>query len=491
MAETSWKPIKAIKSSSDLRAFTQFRPVDLKNFFASFWQAILDMLILNKSFQFALEVFINTLYFYPGSNTSEFEKAHKKIISEFTSALNQQDQAKSKQVLTQKGLWELLENIGKFVGKDSESYVAPLSPLLMHLKISVIEKTDSYEDFPWAVQGNVLTLSLFENEEEFFLLYPKNKLNLPGNNSPDEAITTDEASPLRVSEDNSFIGLDEDDDVLQVLGDEEENTGKADRKSVRFEARPQIELGVNQKTEEKIVKTPEKKVEILEKPVKTPEKPVEIPEKPVKVSEKVVEETKVSISKSEKNIAIEIEEYEEYEEEKYENPLEPASFCGALACVRCFRNLAKTSHFLINSVCCYKAIYNSRSAPIPRDAVPSPSNKKCILCQKADSKPNKILCVCCFLNVNVWNTKKFEPSEGCGIYELNHWVDIEEGKDTDLIQCSFCDEFRHKSYVCQACPTCSDTVCLACLRRNSFIAEGICSNCHARREISIMSGKKK
>ena len=99
MSENLLKPIRSLRSSSDLRGFSQVRALDLKNFFPSLWHSVLELLIINQFYHIALEVFINTLYFYPECANSQFEKTHYKIISEFTSALNKQNLARSKQLL--------------------------------------------------------------------------------------------------------------------------------------------------------------------------------------------------------------------------------------------------------------------------------------------------------------------------------------------------------------------------------------------------------
>ena len=480
MSESLLKPIKSLRSSSDLRSFSQVRPLDLSNFFPSLWHSLLELLIVNKFYHIALQVLANTIYFYPQSNNSTFEKAHSRFISEFTSALNKQDQSKSKSLLNHDSLWSLLQDIAQFIPTDPDSRIAPLQPLLFHVKISVIEKTDDYEDFPWKVEDPVLTVSLFENEKEFFLLHPKTKLNLPELLVSDEALTTDEGSPLEKPVDSDVLCLERDSDNLEMERDEEESgeQSASPRKGNCVKEEEERNRNAKEREEKREI---EKEWEVLEVAETVEEAKIE---EEVKIAEVELEE-EVKGSRFDEMT----EEVEEYQEEPSEVVLEPASFCGASLCARCSKELWRTSHFLVNTSCCYKNIYNSRVVPIPSGSAPEKVNKDCMFCDKPAGRPNNVYCVCCFLHMNVWNTKNYKGCEGCRVLDMNHWVDISEGREIELMQCSFCDEFRHKHYMCQACVTCGDVVCLACLRKNSFISEGICSGCHTRRKISLVYGK--
>ena len=476
MSETPLKPIKALNSSSDLRDFSQVRPLNLSNFFPNLWHSFLELLILNKFYHIALQVLANTIYFYPQSKNLKFEKAHSKFIYEFTSALNKQEPAKSKTLLNHESLWNLLQEISNFISTDPDSRIAPLHSLLTSVKISLVEKTDDYEDFPWKVENSILTLSLFENEKEFFLLHPKAKLHLPELLVSDEILTTDQGIPLEKYDNSDILVIEKDTDILEIVKDEDFESVKA----------PSSGKGTN--TDEEGEKEKETVKASRDKNGKAKTKEVEVHEEFVEVVEEVkiiVEEVKVSKSRYEE-MTIEIEEYQE---EASEVVLEPASFCGANICARCSKELWKTTHFLVNTSCCYKNIYNTRAAPIPFGSAPEEASKECMFCGKSATRPSKTLCVCCFLNINVWNTKNYKPGQACEVLDMNHWVDISEGKESELMQCNFCDEFRHKYYMSQACTTCEDIVCLACLRRNSFISEGICSECHNRRKISLLHGK--
>jgi hypothetical protein len=124
---------------------------------------------------------------------------------------------------------------------------------------------------------------------------------------------------------------------------------------------------------------------------------------------------------------------------------------------------------------------------MPRNAVAEEADPKtCYLCGKAAPRASLINCICCFLNFNVWGTKKYARSDACGILSLNNWIDITVGRDSDLVECSFCNDYRNQAFMCYACDNCGDVVCLQCLRKNTFISEGVCNACHSRRTITPM-----
>jgi hypothetical protein len=461
MGDNYLKPIKALRCRSDLRAFSQIRALDTKNFLPSLWHSLLEFFLNNSLCHIALEVFTNSVYFYPHSLNLEFEKKHLKVINEFISALNSEDQSNSKNLLHTQEVWEVLIDIFKFVPSDPESKIAPIKPLLDAIRISVVEKTDDYEDYAWEVDNAILTIFLFENENGVFLLHPKTKPKIPAFNVKDEVLTKEQSDILEAFKNDDLLMLLEDDGPVVFEEDESPPKPSAENNHSKTQKKVSIASSVPQNRVQQEIATSKS----------TPAK-----NKDQKLSNSSkIEEEKVSTGSS-KSTPIKTED----------NKYQSETFCGSSLCLKCFKEIAKTSYFLVNSYCCNQNLYKAKAIDIPEEYYSQESTKLCSLCEKPAPKPSKNYCVCCFLNIKVWDTKNFSSSDGCGITELNTWTDISQGKLPELIVCSFCNEDRNRAYVCFACPSCKDLICLTCLRRNPYIAEGICQICVSRRKITLL-----
>ena len=176
----------------------------------------------------------------------------------------------------------------------------------------------------------------------------------------------------------------------------------------------------------------------------------------------------------------------EFAIEKYKNSsiLQPSAFCGAILCMNCMKKLKRSSHFLINQNCCAYNIYNSKSQNLFSTSIPIDNSNTCIFCMKTCRKPEILLCICCFLDKIIYNNT-LKASNACKNSEIYYWIDINYGNSEDFSLCGFCDQVRNKIYLCSACATCGDQVCIACLRRNPFIVEGVCTPCSTKRVIAF------
>ena len=76
-------------------------------------------------------------------------------------------------------------------------------------------------------------------------------------------------------------------------------------------------------------------------------------------------------------------------------------------------------------------------------------------------------------------------SNKCKDSDLYKWVDISSKTTVEASRCGFCNKLFKDIYMCRACAQCGDQVCLACLRRNNFIAEGTCTPCGVKRVITF------
>ena len=146
------------------------------------------------------------------------------------------------------------------------------------------------------------------------------------------------------------------------------------------------------------------------------------------------------------------------------------------------KDLKKSNYLLKCDDCCDKYFKNA-VCPVNSGTRPVPA-KVCINCSSKIVKGEEILCICCFLQVKILN----QPAKNCGgcfRSDKTYWIDAADGEEQDLILCGFCDEMKYKETVIVICQKCSDCICLVCLRKNPYVAQGICSNCHSRRQISL------
>ena len=92
----------------------------------------------------------------------------------------------------------------------------------------------------------------------------------------------------------------------------------------------------------------------------------------------------------------------------------------------------------------------------------------------------------CFMQVKVFNSSP-APCNGCARVENCYWIDASEAEEQDIVKCGFCDELRNKEAVVGVCSKCDDKACIACLRRNPYVCQGICAICHSRRVVSLIN----
>ena len=205
MAEKFLKPIRTLRSKSDVRSFSHIRPLDADEFFTSFWTSVFELVFAQKDLEMLLELFNKFVYFFPGSTGKEFQEKHAIFVKKFSRVVGAADYFEVKNLLYGDEFWSLLKDIEKWVEVDAESYIAPIVPLLEFLKINIIEKFDGYQDTELGVSDAYFTAHLFETETEIFLLHPKDKIVFPRLGVEKEEAEGREESPLLVENDDTVV----------------------------------------------------------------------------------------------------------------------------------------------------------------------------------------------------------------------------------------------------------------------------------------------
>ena len=156
------------------------------------------------------------------------------------------------------------------------------------------------------------------------------------------------------------------------------------------------------------------------------------------------------------------------------------SYCGGLYCVKCSKDLKKSNYLLQCDTCCTKYLKHQPVSKSPAENYDVP--KVCMNCSAKISRGEEVLCICCFLQTKVLKGPKF-ACHSCSKLSKVYWIDPTQGED--LAHCNFCFEMMSQEVVFQVCDGCSDRVCMVCLRKNPFLATGICSTCNGRRNLKL------
>ena len=156
--------------------------------------------------------------------------------------------------------------------------------------------------------------------------------------------------------------------------------------------------------------------------------------------------------------------------------------CGSPFCNLCYRMLKRSSLFLKCSGCCDKAFnkYIQRSSDRGHRSIPP--NSICIGCNNTIRKGEIVTCICCYIRSEFFKDYSQTDCEACSNPELTNWVDTYVGHQFEMVECGFCKRSVNYLYIMEVCAGCHDSICLHCLRKNPFIAQSVCNECHSRRE---------
>lgn len=164
--------------------------------------------------------------------------------------------------------------------------------------------------------------------------------------------------------------------------------------------------------------------------------------------------------------------------------LRPPTICGAFICPNCFRDLVKSSCFLLNLQAWNHKIKNINSEYLE---VGQDQGNNCVICDQKMNRKIQLECANCYLFKSILNDITYQPGNRCKVLKENIWVDIRSEEKGQMIFCNFCNFPAKKKFVFQVCEECKDTACLSCIRKNEYLSNGICTNCRYRRKVSILN----
>lgn len=186
MASSRMKPISFLKTRCNLSQFGHVSLLDPSNIFSSLWEGIIDLLILNTSYETLHDLLISTIYFFPQSQVLSIEKAHQKFIKEFSSVLAKNDPIEIKKKRDSADLQKLLQSIQELILPQSNNLFLHLTSIFKYTKISLVEKSEGQQDAFWGEDGNDLTIFVFRTKEQIYFLYPKDKLTFKSSENKEE-----------------------------------------------------------------------------------------------------------------------------------------------------------------------------------------------------------------------------------------------------------------------------------------------------------------
>ena len=157
--------------------------------------------------------------------------------------------------------------------------------------------------------------------------------------------------------------------------------------------------------------------------------------------------------------------------------------CGSYFCTQCYRMLKRSSLFLKCNLCCNSAFKEkiTKNSNFTRSKIPE--NSLCVGCSNVIIKGEIVACICCYIRQDF--IKDYSPPcASCSNSNSITWVDTYLGNKYELVNCGFCQRQVNYQYILEICPTCHDQICLHCLRKNNFLANSVCNECHSRRRVN-------
>ena len=176
MSNVNLKPINSLRARCDLSQFSNISLLSSMNFFSNLWEAVFKLLTLNNSYETLQDIFISTLSFFPPTQTQSIEKVHSKFIKDFSSVLSANNPVEINKLCESPDMTKLLTRIQELLPLNINSAFSDILGLLAFTKLSIIEKSEGAKDVSWGDNDPILTVSVLRIKEQFYFLYPKEKI---------------------------------------------------------------------------------------------------------------------------------------------------------------------------------------------------------------------------------------------------------------------------------------------------------------------------
>lgn len=527
----------------DIKNYVKFREIAGRNIFPSMLISSIESLIIKNCCAFAFEVLFGILLEIEDQLEVEMDESSKRALADFTCTLQTKKLSAFRELQQSKDFYILVNKIGELFdyGNDKKSARA-VKNLLRNLNVSTLVHNNIIVDHKPNDKAHT-TLNLLVFKKKIYLLYEKKDF------MDDEAIKFEEEEERKKLEELEILRKAEEARLAKLRKEEEdrkrnqriyEETLKkieaqklAERQRLEKdkELRRQDSLMEKQKKAEeeaerrRLAELDRKLKEEVEKRLK--DEQVKILEQKRQEQEELDRLQKLKEEKEERKKQEEEERRKQEEKEmlrqEEERKLREETFspsqcsspsidspvyidpelieeikflesmsplCGSYFCMSCFRMLKRSSLFLKCKFCCDKAFLKPliRSSIYNRPSVPKGSI--CVGCDKGITKGEVIQCICCYIKTEFFKESQTNCSECCNTESVG-WVDTHAGHKHEMVKCNFCERNVNYMYVVEVCKSCHDQVCLHCLRKNSFIAISVCSECHSRRELNPFKPKTK
>ena len=512
--------------------------IDSVEFFKSFTMNLAQLLIEQDLFHIALSVVTNAFYYFPESHTFEFDKIYLKTIQEVTAVLNSCQKEKALECIKAEGVQELMNQVQSFASKtQTEGFL--IEPYFNYFKSShlTIIESDFNSDYVWKSKTTNLTVNLYQNNGNLFILVPKLGFQVKKFRTADEDLTVDKEFLALQKEELDDNVLIEDNEIIRVSIEDDwespescivhtpENEKLSEKDSVISTPKLEIEISSPSTPRNKdysnlqlnIYKPQESPKPSLDlqsslsknsqvanpnnakppRPVKDPsiipKSQIDSTPKPksslssIRSNHYSVSDAKILSSQSKPHQNKQSEEQEtkttvkasrkslSYDASSVQISRPPAT-CGSLICHPCSRDITRSTDFL------YGQAPSSSSARLAKP--PNPS--LCALCNSKLIKSLPLHCADCFFHLTIQHSKSFSQSEFHQTFKSSQWVNIRSGQPSDLLLCNLCNFPTTSNFLVQLCQTCEELGCLSCLRKNTFLSEGACGSCSVKRRPTLL-----
>lgn len=201
--------------AKDLQRFSSAVPISSSNFFSDLTLSIISLFISQNICHIPLQIFTNSLYYFPFTLSKDYEKKHLKFTQELIDAFTEEKLETLKSLLKSEEIKKILDDVGHCIERDQNSVIGPLFPLIKTWKLRVVEKSDRSEYF-WNIRKPLATIFLWVKDGVAYLLVPKDKVAVKELKTKNENLEKiEDLDTLEACLDKDLLGV-ENEDVLEV-----------------------------------------------------------------------------------------------------------------------------------------------------------------------------------------------------------------------------------------------------------------------------------